>query len=98
MAHDGRSRQVIQFPVGPLPSAIYVGVRKYPFPTAYVMEVFLPDPISGLIRMPAFCPPPESPENQIFQFTEDFLRHDWGMVTGPPPQYRVQLRDERLLR
>src|SRR3990167_5007125 len=98
VAHDCGSRQFVQLAILPFSLAILVGVRKHPVLPTYGSEVFIPDPFSRLLRMPALRPPPDSPENQIVQLAEGLLCHDWGMVLRPPLQYRIQMADQRFLR
>src|SRR5690606_29330412 len=75
VAHDVRTGELIQLPVHYFTSIVSIGFGKHPIASTYGMEVLFPNPISGLSRMPAFCPPPESPENNIIQLTEGFFGH-----------------------
>src|SRR5690554_4746518 len=98
MSHDVRTGKLIKLPVFYFTLLIFIGFGKHPVSPAYGMEVLFPNPFGRLIWVPTFCPPPETPENDVIQLVEGFLGHYRRVIVTPPPQYWIEAPNQCSLR
>ncbi len=64
--------------------------REDPIVAANRFEVFLLNPLFGLIGMPSFCPSPQGLKNGMTNFGKCDLADDMAMIVRPSPNDRIE--------
>ena len=70
---------------------------KSPLSGADAVPIFLGNPPSALVLMPALCPLPETIINLIVDFAECFSGHNESLVIDPATDNRVELANQGIL-